>query len=934
MGLQKEPSGHERQLVALGRVLQALREEGTVDGLVKAALDYLQAEFHYALIWIGLYDRVDHRLLGKGGYAPAGDDTFLKQRHSLNPGDLLEQVVIQQRPIGIPDLREESRAGEWRRAAQKYSIQGTIIFPIRHKEDCFGVVLLGSPLWGTSPHADEKARLSMVLGALADGLYQIEDRKQRQMLKRPDLPLLSLLAKLRSLPNLKKRLDAVIEETHRFVLPDRTSIYWYEPQQRYFWKRQGNRMTEGQSDLRIPVQEVNGFYQALTADQVLSIGEAQGALKADLTGRIMQYLQARSLIAAPILYQGELRGFLAVEGNEARLWSEEEKSFIRGVAQMIALVAPLEEMENTVQQVKLDQVLTAEVTRALYSEEDWKAIIQKCADQVCQRLNTERFLVLLYDSDLKKFEICYQQQPKQRRPIAQALENLNPVDWQMLERSTEAVAVENLEEDLKLMAWRQVFLDSEVRSLLVCSTSMGKAIEGLVVLGHETTRSWSRSERDLVRVVGQQIGLLLHQFQLQRQTDRLQKNYQAVQWGLTTMQQAHRLDRLEIAATQQIAQLLQSPLVTLITWLPGRTVAQLTAPVVSKRQFEVAAHVPVPVYTDVLVQWALQTDGLLTVGIDDISPETRQWLCGADIGQVLVMTLRTDPEHEPAGIILVGDVAGRAWTEQQLSAFGTLTSQLGWGRRYLLLTEILSEQREKLEQLNWYKQRRLEETYRILGTGVRRLNELSHQKDGASSMRYQQILRHLGGTLTALTPVLKHEQWQFQCDYETIPLASLLRRSLERLDSLIKQRQLWSQVHNDASVNVGGDIPKIEFVLLEVLTAACYRSVSGGRLDIWCRQIDSQWLELSITDNGTVEPRLLEELEMGRSSDLLLPSTLEHPPGLHLAICKSVMARLGGEFNFYRLEDGRLFSGLLIPIAAGTSQNQIPRTEGEVTGFF
>ncbi|HEY9643594.1 MAG TPA: GAF domain-containing protein [Coleofasciculaceae cyanobacterium] len=933
MGLQKEPSGQERQLVALGRALQALRETETINGLMPVVLQYLQHEFNYALIWIGLYDRAEHRLLGMGGIAPAGDPTFMKQNFSLSPGDLMEQVVVQQRPIGVPDLREESRAGEWRQAAQKYSIQGTIIFPIRCKDRCYGIVLLGSPLWGTSPHAEEKARLSMVLGALADRLHQADMAQQRQQAKRPDQPLFNLLAKLRSLPTLKKRLEAVIDETHRFVKPDRTNVYWYEPQQRYFWKRQGSRSAE--SDLQIPVQEVNGFYQSLTADQLISVGEAQGSLKTDIAGRLMHLLQARSLIAAPILYQGELHGFVAVEGNESRMWLEEEKNFVRGVAQLVALTAPLEDMEEIVQQVKLDQALTAEVTRALYSEEDWKSMLQKCADQVCKRLNVERFLVLLYDTNLSKFEICYQQQPKQRRPIANPLDNLNPIDWQMLERNTEAVGIENLDEDLKLMAWRSVFLELEVRSLLVCSSSIGKPIEGLVVLGHESSRSWSRADRELLRVVSQQIGLLLHQFQLQRQTDQLQKNYQAVQWGLTTMQQMHQLDRLEQAATQQIAQLLQAPLSVLITWKPGRTVAQLTAPFVSKRSFEVAVQVPVPVYTDVLVQWTLQSNELLTIDIENISPETRQWLCGAEIGQILVMALRTAPDHEPTGLILVADHSQRHWAEQDLRAFGTLASQLAWSRRYLLLTELLSERQESLEQLNWYKHRRLEETYRILGVGVRRLNELSHQKDGLSSMRYQQILRHLGGTLTALTPVLKHEQWQFQGDYESISLASLLRRSLERLDGLIKQRQLWSQVHNDANVSIGGDIPKIEFVLLEVLTAACQRSPTSGRLDIWCRQVDAQWLELSMTDNGMIEPRLLEELAQGESrSDRLVPSALEHPPGLHLSICKSMMARLGGEFSLHKLEDGRIFSRLLIPIAAGVPIAQSARSDGETTGFF
>ena len=58
---------------------------------------------------------------------------------------------------------------------------------------------------------------------------------------------------------------------------------------------------------------------------------------------------------------------------------------------------------------------------------------------------------------------------------------------------------------------------------------------------------------------------------------------------------------------------------------------------------------------------------------------------------------------------------------------------------------------------------------------VRRLNELSQQKDDASSLRYQQILRHMSSTLTGLTPMLKQEQWQLQSEQATIPLASLLR---------------------------------------------------------------------------------------------------------------------------------------------------------------
>lgn len=937
MFLQKEPSNYDRQLVALGRALQALREEETVDGVVKIVLDYIQAEFAYTLTWIGLYDQVEHKLLGKGGCCPSGETALLRQQIALSPGDLMEQAVMQQRPMGVPDLREESRAGEWRRLAQRFNVQGTVILPIRYKDCCFGLMLLGSSLWGTSPHSDEKARLSMILGGLAEVLYQFEMEQQRRQAKRPDQPLLSLLAKLQNLPTLKKRLEAIVDETHRFIAPDRTNIYWYVPEQRYFWRRIGNRDKNGSAndhsvDNSLLVQELGGFYQTLVADQVISVGEASSALKADTTGRLMQKIQAHSLIAAPILHQGELLGFLAVEGVESRIWLEEEKNYMRGVAQLLALVAPLEEMEATIQQVKQDQILTAEVAHALYSEEDWKTTLRRCADQITQRLKIERFLVLLYDPNLKKFEICYQQQVTGRKPVSGSLDNLNPVDWQMLERSTEAIGIENLEVDLKLMAWRQLFLDRGVRSLMVCNTSIGKPIEGILVIGHETTRSWHRAERELLKVVGQQIGLLLHQFRLQKQTDQLHQAYQSIQWGLTSMQQIQQLDRLEQSAVQHIAQVLQVPLAALITWQPKQSTAQVTASILAKPRFEVVTNTAIPLATDPLLQWALQSSDLQSYTIDDLDPQTRQWLIGSEIGQVLVYALRTAPEHEPTGILLVADRLDRAWFQHQLSAFGILANQLAWCRRSLALSETMLLQRNTLEQLNWYKHRRLEEVYRILGVAVRRLNELSQQKDGASSMRFHQILRHLGNTLTATTPVLKQEQWQLQSEYNVIPLASLLKRSMERLDGMIKQRQLWSQVHNEANLSIGGDIAKIEVVVHEILTMACLRSPAGGRLDIWCRPVDANWVELSITDNGVIAPHLLELMDIGRAGDLLTPSLLDSPPGLHLTICQTLIRQMGGEFTLDHLEDGRILSRLILPVA--TSNPTQIRSEIEMSGFF
>jgi GAF domain-containing protein len=917
----KEPTALDRKFAALGRTLQTLREEENADVLIQTVLHYLQSEFVYGLIWIGLYDRLGHQLIGKGGSTVAGELPQLRQRFPLSPGDLLEQVVIQPRPLTVPDLREELRVGEWRKVAQAQSIQGTIIFPIRYKDRCYGVALLGTGLWGATPKPDEKARLSMVLGGLGAALFQIEAEWQRQQTKRPDRPLLSLLGRLQALTGLGARLEAIIEETHQFIQPSRTNVYWFERERRYFWRRLGNHQLSAGHDNHQPasgitVQEVGSFYQALASDQVVAIGEAQSSLKADTTSRLMQQIRARSLLAAPILFQNELLGFLAVEGTEPRIWLEEEKSYLRGAAQVISLTAPLNEMESTIEHVKLDQAITAEIARSIYNEEAWKETLKLAADQVCKRLRAERFLVLIYDNDLGRFDLCYQCQPSNRRPVTAPLAPLDDADWKRLHNSTEPIELENLDGDVRFRVWRDRWLEVGIRSVLICNTVLGQFPEGLVLVCHETPRTWERVERDLVRVVSQQIGLMLHQWQLQKQVDQQQKINQTIQWGLTTIQQIHDLNTLEQSALHYLSQSLQVPLAALITWTPGQVTGRITMAGNPHDRFTLNLEAEIPIQSDPLICWALENDELLELTIADIPATTRQWLSGAGIGQLLVMALRTSPDHEPTGVLLIADADDRRWSERHLNALGTLVSQIAWSRRHLMLIQLLSSQRTELERLNWYKHRRLEEIYRISAQGLKRLNDLTNPKDPLFLTRQQQILRQLADAIAPLPSLLQAEHWQLRAEAQAIPLVTLLKRSLERVDWLIKQRQLWSQVHNDANPTITSDIPKLELVLNELLLAACQRSEPGGRIDFWCRQLDDCWLELSITDNGRIDSRLLNDLETGRSLDLLTPTLIDRPPGLHLLICQSVVQQIGCELHLFKLEDGRVLSRLVLPLSS------------------
>ncbi|MFB2980771.1 GAF domain-containing protein [Microseira sp. BLCC-F43] len=981
MGEQPIPN-EDKQIVTLGRVLQTLREEDNVDVLIETTVSYLQTELNYSLIWIGFYDRLDHRILGKGGITPTGGSGFLNQRFFLNPGDLLEQVVIQQRPIGVPDLQEETRAGEWRKAAQTFNIRGTLIYPIRYRDRCFGLALLGQEGWGISPRADEKARLSILLGGLAAALNQIETDWQHQQAKRPDEPLLALLNELRTLPTMWQRLEVVVSQTHAFVKPTRTNIYWFEPEKRYFWRRVGNRTTSSiggkDSAAGITVQEAGGFYKAMVRDQVVSIGEAHSSLKADLTSRLLQRLGVRSLLAAPILLQDELLGFLAVEGNDPRIWQEQEKSFVRGAAQLVALIAPIERMEATIEQTKQDQILTAELARAIASEQDWQATLKTCADNLSHRLQQARFLVLLFDSESGKFEICYQNHPANRQPLGASLRHgkeshssplkedssgiahylpaLNEVDWQFVS-STESVEIEDLTADLKLTSWREGLLEAGVRSLLISRTSSEGHLEGLLAFGYETPRTWTHAERELIRVVAQQIGLIVHQWQLQRQVLSQQKIFQSLQWGLSTLASAQPLlptqvtpdTNLEIrtyegTVLQPIAQMLACPLVALVAWSPGEQVGRIVAGVIANQQFAVNLNAVVPIDTDKLIQAALVEDSLVIKRVDQLSPDTRQWLIGSGIGEILVMALRTAPEYEPTGVVVVADKPGRRWSEMALPAFGLLVTQLAWFRRYLMLAHHLQSQRQELERLNWYKHRSMEDFHRCLEAGVKVLSQLDSKEPEILQTRVRQICQQLSNSLLAMGHLLSTEEWKMrsikdlgELSKETISLTTLLKRALERIDPLLKERRLWSQLHEIRSehnqkipISFSGELFKIELILYEVLSAAGDRAPQGGKIDIWYRIVGkgksgnmaigdlsepmlNPLLELSITDNGVIDPQLIAEFRQ-RPWDELAPSSLNQPPGLQLRICQSLVQQIGGKLKLYQVEDGRILTRLLLPL--------------------
>jgi GAF domain-containing protein len=640
----------------------------------------------------------------------------------------------------------------------------------------------------------------------------------------------------------------------------------------------------------------------------------------------MQQVKARSLLAAPILFQDQLFGFLAAEGNQPRIWQEEEKSYLRAAAQVVGLTAPLEPMEKVIQQTQLDQAWMSGLTHAIFNEKDFKNTLKQGIDQICKRLKVEQVFVLLYDPDTGKFAVCYQNQTRKANSLGEFLQPLSEMDWQMLEDSSAAIAIENLPEDLRLMAWRQPLLNLGVRSLLVCNTSLGQTLSGVLLVGHEASHIWNSTERRLFQDFSQQLGLILHQWQLQQQKEQQHKIHLVLQQGLTAIQKTRNLERLEQEALQHLNQLLQVPLATLVIWAPGERHGRVVSLPLTNQKFAIKSETRIDIDLDPLIQKALQQvqnglpvdqgSGLVRLTANELAAETRAWLSGPDIGQILVMPLQATPEHEPFGVVLVADHRERSWSGLQVNASVMLINHLAWAHCSICLTEVLKQRWQALECLNWYKQRRLEDLYRVFAAGSNKLKDLISSKATGSEVHLQRVIGQMQNALALLPNLIKKEFWQLDAQQEPMALATLLKRSLDRLDPLIKQRKLWSQVHNQTNVTLSGDTSKIELVLNELLLLACGRSTPGGRIDIWCHPLDQNWLELSITDDGNIEPQLLLELHHQDQLNLLAPSSLDQPPGQHLKICHTLIQQLGGQMEMLKLEDGRLLSRLKLPLIA------------------
>jgi GAF domain-containing protein/anti-sigma regulatory factor (Ser/Thr protein kinase) len=932
----------------LGKILQTLRDEDSVDALIKNTILYLREQFDYQFIWLGLYDPVSKKIHGKGGITPDGENACLQRSILINSGNLVFQVVNELCPVGVANLRGESRAPEWQEIAAKYSIQGTIILPIRHKDNCLGIVLLGSQRWGYLLTGDTRAKLLIVIGELGIMLDQCQKQKtlQQSYSNSATESLLQLLEDIRAFTNLDKKLEAAVQATDQFIQPARTSIYWFEREGNYFWCRMSSQMVNIGRDWKdrrvsagITAQDLSDVYFALAVNQIVCLSEFGSSIKSHVQEKLLNRLGVRSLLAAPIIWQKDLLGFLTIESNEPRDWTPIEKSFVQGAAGFLSLAVPGDSIEPTVRDIQQNHELTNKFAYSVHQEQDLDKTLYNCANELLERLGAKRFILLEYDHSQDIYQVIYQNTLNNRRLWRFTASPLSEMDSYLLQNSKETIEITSLENDLRLFSWHSQLLENGVRSLLICNCLQGHNPDVLLIITHDSHRSWTTLQKELCWVVSQCLGVIVRNKQINHISHEQTKIAQVFKQYPSLLINSQP-NTTESEALKLISDVLECPLAILLTWNIGGNQARIIPRVMDNHHFGIVADATISIDTDVLIELALAHNSYLILAAHDIPTETKKWLLIPENARVLVMALRTTDDSQPTGVVLLADYAGQNWTELKLSVIASLISQLGWWHSQYKLTQKLTDKAEILQKLNWYKHRRLQEIHRMSSSALSQIRDLGIPSNELTQMRYKLLLRQLNYINNSMTGVIAEEQWQLHLSWETMTIASLLKRSIERVDSLAKQQQLWIGVHGltqttenpESSANTSltgelvtaagssplataGDIVKIELVIYELLVNACQRSPVGDRVDIWCRPLDHRLLEISITDNGTIDPELLTLLNEHTSKDLLTSTHLNKPPGLHLLICQNLIKQLGGELQIYQLSDNRIASRLVLPLA-------------------
>ncbi len=947
---------YDKRQLAFYRYIQGIQKQDAVEAMGKIVFHFLREWFKFDLIWIAQCEPQSHLLSGIQGILPKmtdRDTLFLRRKQPILPGDLFDQVLLTGTLQEIPSLKQEQRVGDWQAIAQAQNIQGCLILPIRYRQQSLGLILVGTTLWGGNPRPEEITELKLLATTLGAELHRLLSQSAPSSAQSSSTLAIDTIGQILAAGTFEERLPLVLEQLHQSIHPTRSCLYWLDAEAQVCRlhdiytgpvpRRSGAKVIP---KLDLSLQSIASFYQSSLQNQTVAIADMQGLITSNQAPtRLMTMTKSRAWLSTPIFDRGRLIAVLAAENTDSRLWSESDRQSMQLLAKLLGQGS----QENA-----RDLALTKDehfglsgllgfLKNAYNDTEQWNHALPQCLELIGTQFSVRWAAIITQDSENQDFR-CQAQfySKKKHQPLADRLPELSAVDAKMLARMSSPIAVQSLGEDLKLLAWRQPLDSRGVKSLLLLKlgqTAKGSKLGSFLLLATDLPRTWTTEEIEMATAVAEPLGQALMQRE-QWQQDAFQMQFMTVlNQGLQSIQRTPPGDVLFMTAAQALHQLLEVECLMILRWSPEQPEAKIAA-LINQSKFQVNEQVPILWQSDGFLQrflayeinWNSSTifpDLVIEQGsIEVLSADNSGWLSGMGRVNLLAVPLKISPEDPCLGLVLILDSRSQYWTDLKREGIQLLTRELTAQYRSHYLVERLRQKQTTLECLNWYKQRHLEYIAQLWTAQMSQVSavpaspalEVASKQgslgQGGSRNRSSHGTGDLNSAFSSLDTILKSEVWDLALEPEHLQVATLFRRSLERIEEVARTRQLWTQVHNlTPSVSLYVPAQKLELMLVELLLAACYRSKVGDRIDIWCRALPEKWVEISITDNGRLNPRMVRAIQTPSTQVPLSPSILETPPGLHYKVCQSLVERMGGQLEMAQLEDGRAMSRLILPIA-------------------
>jgi GAF domain-containing protein len=922
---------YSKRLTDLQRCLSSLQKQRSPRELSDTAITFLRESFDFNFVWLGQYSSAQNTLTGLGGYLGKGDSSTLTRSWSILPGDLFDQVLLTGAVAEFPDLRNESRIGDWQTIAKKYGIQGTMILPIRHQHQSQGILLVGSELWGNHPRSEEMTALELVTTTLGAALStppeptKISSTQENSTFWRS-------IDQLASSTTFESKLEKALAIAFDSLKSAKVSFYRIDPAQRtcyqqvFYSERQGKRSyTKPQTRLELSLQEIASFHQYLSNHSVLGVADANSVAEShNAPTRLMGLTKAQAMLCTAIHQNRQLYGFIAVEEESPRLWTEDDKQIVKTLGQLLASGAILP--DDAPAQSKFERSLKG-LQNPVCDPQQWDALLQQGLDALCLEYDAQWSAIFDYNSDEQQFVCVAKGQAVRRKAtFPDILPALSEVDFGLLERTVLPIQVNLAAQDLKFLHWHPPLLEVGVQNLLVLKMKNKRGVDPILLLGTNQASRWMEQDCQILNETAKALGQALLDYRSWQQTHSQHQILKDFIKEFSTVQQSLSWKERCTAVGKTLRKFLGTESLMILQWTPAQTFATV-AYHSSASAFEVFHQAAIDWKNDQLLRPVLQNS------TSDVQSEFQSfsWSSAFLVGQAdpwisslngvegYAIPLRCPQMEETFGIILIFSSQPRRWQPVERDGTFLVTNLLAELYRADYIQSVLIQKHEQLECLNWYKQRQMEQLAQCWQDQTAHLQAWLPPKDSNPSAplrsRKAQPIEILAQSFQSFDGFLKAEVWQLSMESEWLPLATLLRRSLERIEPIVKDRQLWTQVHN-APPNTMVHVPglKLELILTELLLASCYRTKVNSRVDIWCRLPSPEWVEITITDMGRLNPQLAHDIQDQSYRSPLHSSAANTLPGLHFKICQILIQQLGGQFDVGQLEDGRVYSRLMLRV--------------------